>query len=119
MRLNTLRPGQDGCQFPDDIFKYIFLNENIWISIEISLKFVLKGPINNISALVQIMARRPARGQAIIWTNDDKFTDAYASLGLNELMKTFTDTFWPTLYQLIGPCEFWIKFWLRNFQANF
>ena len=23
--------------------------------------------------------------QAIIWTNDDLFTDAYASLGLNEL----------------------------------
>ena len=58
--LNTLRPGQDGCQFPDDIFKYIFLNENTWISIAISLKFVLSGPINNIPALVQIMAwRRP------------------------------------------------------------
>ena len=24
----------------DDIFKYIFLNENFWISIKISLKFV-------------------------------------------------------------------------------
>ena len=58
--LNTLRPGQDGCQFPDDIFKYILLNENIRISIEISLKFVPKAPINNIPALVQIMAwRRP------------------------------------------------------------
>ena len=53
---NTLRPGHDGCQFPDDIFKYNFLNENVWISIEISLKFVLKGPINNIPALVQVMA---------------------------------------------------------------
>ena len=56
--VNTLRPGQDGCQFPNDIFKYIFLNENIWISIGILLKFVLKGPINNIPALVQIMAWR-------------------------------------------------------------
>ena len=28
-QFNTLRPEQDGCQFPDDIFKYIFLNENI------------------------------------------------------------------------------------------
>ena len=55
---NTLR--QDGRHFPDDIFKCIFLNENVWISIRISLKFVPKGPINNISALVQIMAwRRP------------------------------------------------------------
>ena len=60
MLVNSLRPGHDGCQFPDDIFKYIFLNENVRISIEISLKFVLKGPINNIPALVQIMAwRRP------------------------------------------------------------
>ena len=29
---------------------------NVWISIEISLKFILKGIINNIPALVQIMA---------------------------------------------------------------
>ena len=40
----------------DDIFKYIFLNENIWIWIKISLKFVSKGSINNIPALVQVMA---------------------------------------------------------------
>ena len=41
-------------------FKCIFLNENVWIPIKISLKFVPKGPINNIPALVQIMAwRRP------------------------------------------------------------
>ena len=37
--------------FPDDIFKCIFLNENIQISIKISLKFVSKGPVNNIVAL--------------------------------------------------------------------
>ena len=37
-----------------------FLNENVWISLKIPLKFVSKGPINNIPALVQIMAwRRP------------------------------------------------------------
>ena len=48
------------CQFADDIFKWIFLNENVWIPIKISLKFVPQGPINNIPALVQIMAwRRP------------------------------------------------------------
>ena len=45
-----------GRHFPDDTFKRIFLNENIIISIKISLKFVPKGPINNIPALVQIMA---------------------------------------------------------------
>ena len=57
---NTMRPRQNGRHFADDIFKCIFLNENIWILIKISLKFVPQRPINNIRALVQIMAwRRP------------------------------------------------------------
>ena len=55
-KLNTLRPRQDGRHFADDIFKCIFLNENVWILIKISLKFVPWGPINNIPALVLIMA---------------------------------------------------------------
>ena len=55
---NTLRPRQHGPHFADDSFKRIFLNENIGISIKISLKFVHKGPMNNIPALVQIMAWR-------------------------------------------------------------
>ena len=29
--LNKLRPRQDGPHFPDDIFKWIFWNENVWI----------------------------------------------------------------------------------------
>ena len=36
----------------DDTFKRKFVNENILISIKISLKFVSKDPINNIPALV-------------------------------------------------------------------
>ena len=51
-KLNTLRPTQNGRHFPDEIFKCIFMNENVRISIEISLKFIPKGPINNILALV-------------------------------------------------------------------
>ena len=58
--VNTLRPRQNGRRFPDDIFKYILLNESVWISLKISLKFIPKVRINNIPALVQIMAwRRP------------------------------------------------------------
>ena len=53
---NTLRPRQNEQHFAEDIFKCIFFNENVWISIKISLKFVPKGPMNNIPALVQIMA---------------------------------------------------------------
>ena len=57
---NTLRPRRNWRHFADDILKWIFLNENVWIPIEISLKFVPQCPINNIPALVQIMAwRRP------------------------------------------------------------
>ena len=29
--LNTLRPRQNGRRFADDIYKRIFLNENVWI----------------------------------------------------------------------------------------
>ena len=40
---NTLRPRRGGRHFAADIFKCIFLNKNIRISIEISLKFVPEG----------------------------------------------------------------------------
>ena len=57
---NTMRPRQNGRHFADDTFKRIFMNENVRISINISLKFVPKGLINNTPASVQIMAwRRP------------------------------------------------------------
>ena len=60
--LNTLRPRQNGRHFPDDIFKRIWMkmkmHENVWISINISLKFVPRGPLNNNQTLVQAMAWR-------------------------------------------------------------
>ena len=49
---------QKGRHFADDIFKCIFLNENLWILLKISLKFIPKVWIHNIPALVQIMAWR-------------------------------------------------------------
>ena len=59
--VNTLRPKQNGRHFSDDIFKCIFLNENVKIPIKISLKFIPRGPINYITTLIQIMAwRRPS-----------------------------------------------------------
>ena len=63
--------------------------KNVWTSINISLKFVPKGLINNIPALVQIMAwRRPGDKpvyEAMMkqWWLD--YWCIYASLGLNEL----------------------------------
>ena len=57
---NTLGPRPNGCHFPDGIFKCISVNENVWISLKISLKFVPKVQIDNIPALIQTMAwRRP------------------------------------------------------------
>ena len=57
---NPLRPRRNRRHFTDDIFKCILLNETVLILIKISLKLISKGPINNIPALVQIMAwRRP------------------------------------------------------------
>ena len=44
---------QNGRHF---IFKCIFMNEKLYILIRISLNFVPKGPIDNNTALVQVMA---------------------------------------------------------------
>ena len=55
---NTSRPRRNERHLADDIFKHFFLNENVLISIKISLKCIPNGPINNIPALVQIMAWR-------------------------------------------------------------
>ena len=75
--VNTLGPRQNGRHFADDIFKCIFMNQNIWISIKISLKFVPKCPINNIPALVQIMAWRRPGDKPLSAPMMVKSTDAY------------------------------------------
>ena len=55
----ALRPRQN-CRHFADVFKCIFFNENMLISLKISLMCVLEVRINNIPALVQIMTwRRP------------------------------------------------------------
>ena len=67
------------------IFKRIFFNENVWISNKISLKFIHKGPINNIPALVQIMAWGRSGDKPLSEPMMVSFWRIYASLGLNEL----------------------------------
>ena len=49
---------RNGRHFPDDFWNAFFVNENISISITISLKYISKGSINNILALFLIMAWR-------------------------------------------------------------
>ena len=93
--------------FPDDIFKCIFLTESVLTSIQISLKFVSKGPIYIIPALVQIMAwRRPGdkplsepmvdavvywrtRTQWVNSTWDSKINVIYMPLGIACTVKHF------------------------------
>ena len=66
----------------DDILKRLLVNENIRISIQISLKSVPKCSIDNKPALVQVMAWR----QAITWSNADPvYRRIYAALGGDEL----------------------------------
>ena len=47
---------QTAQHLPDDILLFISLNENIWFSINISLKLVAMCAIDNIPVLVQMMA---------------------------------------------------------------
>ena len=82
----------------DNTFKFKFFSENAFILIMISLKFAPKGPINDIPALVQIMAWR--------WPGDKPSSEPmmvsllmhiYASLSLSELKKyDFMLHFMPT-----------------------
>ena len=50
--INSSPPGQNGRHLPDEILRWIFVNEKFPISIKISLKFVHKGPIDNNPAVV-------------------------------------------------------------------
>ena len=108
--INTLRPRHNGCHFADDILKGIFLNENAWMSIRISLKSVHMGPINNIPSLVQIMAwcRPGDKPLSERWLD---YRRIYASVGLNELM-----TFWN--YLTTRPLRWFMLSWDRNAKVN-
>ena len=54
--VKLMNPEQNGRHPANGIFRCIFLKENGCILIEISLKFVLQGPIDDMSPLVQVMA---------------------------------------------------------------
>ena len=82
---NTLTPRWNGQHFADDILKHIFFNENVWISIHMSLKRVPKGSFDSITALFQVMSWC---GQATSHYRNQwwpVYRRIYASLGPNEL----------------------------------
>ena len=63
--------------FADDIFKCIFMNEKFYIFIRISPKFDLKGPNDNKSALVQVMAWRRTDNKPLPEPMLTQFNNAY------------------------------------------
>ena len=63
--------------FEDNIFRCIFLNENVRISIHISLKFVPRGSNDNKSALLQVMTWHRTGDKPLPEQMQTHFTDAY------------------------------------------
>ena len=119
MTFHTLRPRGNEQHFADDIFKRIFFNENVWISIKISLKFVPKDPINNISTLVQIMVWRCSGDKPLSEPMMVSWR-IYAPLGLNEL-KTIGHLFYVTssfVHHFIPIGEFKLELQSRNAQIG-
>ena len=70
-QINPLWPQQIGCHFVDDISNV----GKICISVEVSLKFVLDGPNNNVSKYVQLMVWRRTDNKLLSETILAKITD--------------------------------------------
>ena len=75
--VNSSHPGQNGHHLADDIFHCIFMNDFFCILILVSLECVPKGPIDNDSALVQVMAWHQTGNKSLPEPMLTKFTDAY------------------------------------------
>ena len=74
--MNSSPPGQNGRHFGRRQFQMHFLNENDQILIQISLKFVPRNPIDNIPALVQVMAWRQTGAKPLPELMLTRFTEA-------------------------------------------
>ena len=61
----------------DDIVNCIFINKKFCFSIQNSLKFVLRGPIDNRPALVQVMAWHRTLNKSLPEPALTQFTDVY------------------------------------------
>ena len=90
--MNTLKLRQNGRHFPNDIFEHILFNENVGISIKMSLKCVLYDPTNNNPVWVQIMAWCQLGNKSLAEPMMALLIDMHAPLGLN-VLKHLTDSF--------------------------
>ena len=75
--VNSSPSGQNGCNFANDIFRCIFLNEKFCVLIKVSRKFILNGPIDNNPTLVQIMAWRQIGDKPLFEPMLTLFTDTW------------------------------------------
>ena len=72
--ISTLKPKQNGRHLSDDIFKCIFLNEDVWIFVKIHcnlcprIQLIFQNSDNCLTSF---------RRQAIIWNNGGQFSYAY------------------------------------------
>ena len=87
--------------FADDIFRCIFLNENIRMSIQFSLKYLLNGTIDSKSVFVQVMARRPTGDKPL---PEPMLARLYAALGENEF-DTASRILYDNYYCLFIKCH--------------
>ena len=104
----SLKLRQNGHHFSDNIFKAIFFIENCCILIEISLRFVLQGPINHIPVLVHIMVGHQSGNKTSFEPMMARFNGTHASFFLNEL------THWHLVipYGLTAPSHYLNQCWL-------
>ena len=83
--INTLGPRQDGRHFPDDIFKWIFVDENACLKFHWNLFLILASNWQQ-SSIGLYNGLAPHRRQASIWPNADPIHwPIYATLGGDEL----------------------------------
>ena len=96
-----------------------FLNKTVLISIKISLKFIPKGPINNIPALVQIMAwRRPGDkplsepmviiSLTHIWVTRPQWVNTLSCRWPNKVVVFTQGQFWPSGTVVVCVCV-WVS----------
>ena len=126
--VNILRLTQNCCHFTDDIFKSIFLNENVWTSLQISLKFVPKFRISNIPALVQIMAwhrpgNKPLSEQMMvsllmhICITQPQWVNHFPKMNFNQMQISYLATNileinqWSVLFKCTGRWNTWGPFY--------
>ena len=67
-----MMPEQNGHHFADNIFKCVFLKEEVCNLIEIPLKFIAMGPIDNKLLFGSENCLSPNKKQIITWTNVDR-----------------------------------------------